>query len=465
MLESKSKREAKDFLKRIVVPEEAVQNGMNPEQFLQSKPDDSPVFVELPENEKASWGMQTAVKLLQKRLHAGAHESQIYGPLPVTYPLPTGDSVSKTIKYLLSAKRPLVLIGSQATALGPQGTADLAAAVKQTGIPCFLGGMARGMLGRNHPLHIRQDRGKALKKCDVVIMLGVVPDFRLDYGRGLPKKAPIITVNRNKKELTQNASMFWSPALTVHSDPCSFYVELSKQLASGITTQKDEWQTWAKGLKAGEAAKETANKQKSLEPALGKGEKVGEELVNPLDLLQKLEETLPEDSILVADGGDFVATCSYIVRPRGPLRWLDPGAFGTLGVGGGFALGAKLVRPNSQVWIIWGDGSCGYSLLEFDTYTRHKIPVIALVGNDASWTQIEREQVPMFQSDVACALDYIHYEKSAEGLGGYGLEITSPKDDIMATLKEAQEQNARGKSVLINALIGKTSFREGSLSV
>ena len=62
-----------------------------------------------------------------------------------------------------------------------------------------------------------------------------------------------------------------------------------------------------------------------------------------------------------------------ICRPRGPLKWLDPGAFGTLGVGGGFALGAKLCRPDSEVWIVYGDGSLGYSLAEFDTYTRHKV--------------------------------------------------------------------------------------------
>jgi len=60
-------------------------------------------------------------------------------------------------------------------------------------------------------------------------------------------------------------------------------------------------------------------------------------------------------------------------RPRGPLLWLDPGAFGTLGVGGGFALGAKLCRPNSDVYILYGDGSLGYSVAEFDTYTRHKV--------------------------------------------------------------------------------------------
>ena len=94
----------------------------------------------------------------------------------------------------------------------------------------------------------------------------------------------------------------------------------------------------------------------------------------------------------------------YLFRPRGPLSWLDPGAFGTLGVGGGFALGAKLCRPDAEVWILYGDGSCGFSVAEIDTMTRHKAPVIALVGNDAAWTQIAREQVPMFGTDVACKL-------------------------------------------------------------
>ena len=64
---------------------------------------------------------------------------------------------------------------------------------------------------------------------------------------------------------------------------------------------------------------------------------------------------------------------SVCFRPRGPLTWLDPGAFGTLGVGGGFALGAKLVRPDSEVWIVYGDGSLGFSVAEFDTFTRHKV--------------------------------------------------------------------------------------------
>ena len=60
-------------------------------------------------------------------------------------------------------------------------------------------------------------------------------------------------------------------------------------------------------------------------------------------------------------------------RPRAPLTWLDPGAFGTLGSGGGFALGAKLCRPDHDVWLVYGDGSLGFSVAEFDTFARHKV--------------------------------------------------------------------------------------------
>ncbi len=88
-----------------------------------------------------------------------------------------------------------------------------------------------------------------------------------------------------------------------------------------------------------------------------------------------------------------MGTASYTIQPRGALQWLDPGVFGTLGVGAGFALGARLARPTAEVWIVFGDGACGWSLSEFDTFVRLKLPVIAVVGNDACWSQMFRDQV------------------------------------------------------------------------
>ena len=168
--------------------------------------------------------------------------------------------------------------------------------------------------------------------------------------------------------------------------------------------------------------------------------------------------------LAIGDGGDFVATGSYILRPRAPLSWLDPGVFGTLGVGGGFAVGAALCRPNSEIWLLYGDGSSAYSLSEFDTFARHGLAPIAVIGNDGSWAQIAREQVEMFGDDVGTVLRRTNYHTVAEGYGGVGLLLTDPAR-VDATLAEAKAIAKTGRPVCINVHLRKTDFRKGSISI
>ena len=136
-----------------------------------------------------------------------------------------------------------------------------------------------------------------------------------------------------------------------------------------------------------------------------------------------------------------------------------------MGVGGGFALGAKLACPDKEIWLIWGDGSSGYSIAEMDTFAKHKCPIIALIGNDAAWTQIEREQAPMFKSDTACALKYLEYDVVARGYGADGVTIRDPKSNFAQVLQQVRQKHAEGTPMVINAMIGRTNFREGSISV
>jgi len=173
---------------------------------------------------------------------------------------------------------------------------------------------------------------------------------------------------------------------------------------------------------------------------------------------------IDDNSIIVADGGDFVGSAANILQPPGPLTWLDPGVFGTLGVGAGFALASKLLRPESETWLIYGDGAAGFSLQEFDTFVRHKTPVIAVIGNDAGWSQIARDQVEIFSDDVATVLGRSDYHLVANAFGGKGFLLDQP-EDIDRVLKEARQAAADGYPVLINALIGRTNFRKGSISV
>lgn len=380
-----------------------------------------------------------------KRIFAGASKAQAGEPASHGRLKASAREVRKVAARLAKAERPVVLVGSQA--LLPVAEAEaIAAAVEGLGAPVYLSGMARGLLGGEHALHMRHKRRQALKDADLVLLFGVPNDFRLDYGRHIGR-AKLVSVNLSDHDLVKNRR----PDLGVLADPGTFLI----QLAQETKPPGERWDGWIEGLRARNAEREEEILAQAALPT---------EFINPLHLCREIDRVLGDDSILVGDGGDFVATASYTVRPRGPLRWLDPGVFGTLGVGGGFALAAKLARPTAEVWLLWGDGSAAYSLAEFDTYARHGLPVIAVVGNDAGWTQIAREQVEILGDDCGTVLERTAYHQVAEGYGGRGLLLERP-EDIPKVLAEAKEIARGGTPVLVNAMLGKTDFRKGSISM
>ena len=402
--------------------------------------------------------LSTYLDIHTRRMFAGADKVEVHDAPATRVPKPARMLVRRAAQRVLKAERPVLVIGSQAMSI-PGEVRALVNAVEDLGIPVFLSGMARGLLGKGHALQMRHGRRKALKKADLVLLAGVPCDFRMDYGRHIGRKAYYIAANRSVAEMIKNRR----PNLPVHGDAGRFLQLLSRECPA----PKGRWGSWIEELRAANSARDTEIREKGAKAAeaiAAQSEADGVSLVDPLDICGRMDEALADDSILVADGGDFVATASYIVSPRGPLSWLDPGVFGTLGVGAGFALGAKFVRPESEVWIIYGDGSVGYSLPEFDTFARHELPVIAVVGNDACWTQIAREQVEILGDDVGCPLARTDYHIAAEGFGGAGFKLTRSAD-IADTFAKAKEKARGGVPVLINAHLGKTDFRKGSISM
>ncbi len=381
------------------------------------------------------------------RLFAGKEQAQAGPPIRLPSPEPDPGKVAKIAGRLQEARRPLLVIGSQAL-LDVAQVAALVAAVERLGAPVYLSGMARGLLGRDHPLQMRHKRRMALKEADFVLLAGTPCDFRMDYGRHFRRSAFYAAANRSKRDLTLNRK----PDVGVLGDPGAFLRALAQHFSP---TETSPWTDWIHHLRQRDQERNDEIRRKALEPT-GK--------VNPLHLFLELDQRLGPDAVLVADGGDFVATAAYTLQPPGPLRWLDPGPFGTLGVGAGFALAAKLHRPQAEVWIIYGDGSFGYSLTEFDTFVRHDLPVAAVVGNDASWAQIAREQLPMLGDDVGTVLRHSDYHRAVEGLGGVGLKLEDP-ELAPEVLEEARALAGAGKPVVVNAILGKSDFRKGSISM
>ena len=352
--------------------------------------------------------------------------------------------IDKAALAIVKAKKPVFLLGNQVTQ-NKEFLPMCLISIDKLSIPTFTSGMARGCFGSSDKYFFRHNRKHALKNADVVLTLGIPLDFRLGYGFSINKDATLIAVNKSKEDLNKNRK----PDIGIHADPSRIMHEIGKII------NPPSCKEWIKELTGLEEKRETEILQFS---------KYETDFVNPVHLCKTIDKFIDEESILVADGGDFVGTASYTIRPRSALGWLDPGPFGTLGVGGGFAIGAKSSFPKKEVWVFYGDGASAYSLAEFDTLCRHKLPVIAIIGNDASWQQIAREQKQMLGSNIGTELAFNAYEKVVEGYGGKGYYVEN-HDTLDETLKRAKEDAKLGYPVLVNIKISKSDFRKGSISV
>ncbi len=388
---------------------------------------------------------------MRGHLYRQFHQPHVNIVPPIRESLPPkpslkGPHIEKVASLLRDAERPALVIGSQAL-VNCRDPDPLADAVGALGIPTWLGGTARGLLGRHSDIQFRHKRSAALKEADLVIVAGFPFDFRLGYGRSISSRATLVAANLSASEMRKNRR----PEIPVHMHAGEFLRALADTVGGGL----GPWSNWFETLRERELQRDQEIREQAKAPS---------ELVNPIELFLRLEEKMADDAVLVVDGGDFVATAAYILRPRQPLSWLDPGVFGTLGVGGGFAVGASKVRPGKEIWLIYGDGSCAYSLAEVDTYVRHGLAPIAVIGTDGSWAQIAREQVPLLGDDVGTVLRRSAYHDAAAGYGAVGLLLDDPAK-IDSTLDQAKELATSGKPVVINVHIGGSEFRKGSISM
>jgi acetolactate synthase-1/2/3 large subunit len=283
----------------------------------------------------------------------------------------------------------------------------------------------------------------------VAVIAGTPLDFRLDYGRAIAADAVLIQIDLDPSELGRNRE----PAVAIVGDAGPVFDQMT---AHGVGAADPESRAaWPEGLRDAEC-----DARAGMSAGLGSDAVP----VDPLRLCAELDAWLRDDATVIGDGGDFVATAANVIRPRRyPAGWLDPGPLGTLGIGPGFAIAARLARPHGQVLLILGDGAAGLDLLEFEAAVRQRIPFVAVVGNDAAWTQIRRLQVQLFGEAraVATRLDATRYDRVVAALGGHGEYVERP-DDLPAAIDRAQ---ASGIPALVNVRMGPSDFRAGAISV
>jgi acetolactate synthase I/II/III large subunit len=357
--------------------------------------------------------------------------------------------IDEALALIKQAEHPVALVGSQLR-WSPRREA-YPEFVHTFGMPVYVNGLGRGSLPPDDPHFFSRTRKPALLGADVVLIFGTPLDFRLGYGRDshINPNAKLIHIDLDPRELGRNRAC----EVGIVGDT-GLVMEQLTQAAKAEGYTKAMVKPWLDAMRKRE--------RESLE-------KVRPELesdsvpINPLRACKEIADSVGEDAIFIGDGGDFVATAASVVRVFQQGHWLDPGPLGTLGVGPGYAMAAKLAKPSSPVIIVYGDGSFGLHAMEFEACVRQKINVVGVIGNDAGWTQIRRGQVQMYGAErsVATALAYTRYDKVVEALGGHGEYVERPQD-IRPAMARAL---AAGKPALVNIKIGGSDFRKDAISI
>lgn len=387
-----------------------------------------PVYLELP---------------LDVLMGLSSDEPPATAPLP-SPPRPAGDpgAIASAAALLEAAERPTFLIGSQLRWSPRRELVPLFA--DRVEAAYFLNGMARGALPADHPRLFSRARRRALSESDLLFVFGTPFDFRLDYGRSLNPRAKIVQVDLDGAELGRNRSV----DIAIHGDTGLVLA----QLLEGLSDYRRP--AWISALREDERARR-AKMALEIESE--------QSPPNPLRVCHEIGRRLGPNDILIGDGGDFVATAANVIPLSFPQLWMDPGPLGTLGIGPGYALAAKLARPDAKVVIVYGDGAFGLHGLEFEALVRQNVPVVAVIGNDAAWTQIRRGQVTLYGEDraVATGLAYTRYDRVVEAVGGRGFWVEQ-LSELGPALDAAFESPVAS---CVNVKIAQSDFRKGAISV
>lgn len=344
------------------------------------------------------------------------------------------DVVSQALDVLENAKRPMMMAGTSVKWSNAQP--NMAAFLDKTKIPTYANGMGRGTLPRDSDLLFNRTRRDAIQNCDVIILAGCVLDFRMKFGRDIPKDAKVIQLEMDNLLIGQNRD---TDVALVGNLACSFDAmsEVIEQDNRNI-----DFSAYAAELRA---------QEDKLAEAL-KGDQASDAV--PIQMPRFCQEVAEfvgkdDDMIVIGDGGDVVAASAKVVPIPKNGMWMDPGPLGTLGVGAPFALSAQLTYPDRKVLVIFGDGSFGLNGMEFDTAVRFNLPIVGIIGNDAAWGQMMRPQGAMYGHYCAVDLNHTRYDQMVEALGGYG-ELVEKPEDIQPALERAY---ASGKPALINVIL------------
>jgi acetolactate synthase-1/2/3 large subunit len=359
--------------------------------------------------------------------------------------------IEKLADILAKAERPAVLLGQQVWS--SRGHEEAIEFVRALDIPAYMNGASRGLLPQSDPHHFDRTRSDAFKNADVILIVGTPFDFRMGYGKRISKEAILVQIDQSYATIGKNRDI----SLGLAGDPGAILAAVTQaasgRIASGARQQRQKWMAELREIEA--------TKLEKLMPMFT----TDQSPIHPYRLAYEINEFLGEDTIYVGDGGDIVTISAQAVRPRNPGQWMDPGALGSLGVGTGFSMAAKLAHPNKEVVCLYGDGAFGMTAFDMETAQRFGAPYLAVIGNNSAMNQIRYGQLAKYgeeRGDIGNKLGDVPFSKFGQMIGGYGEEVTEASQ-IQPAMQRAREAIAKtGKCAVVNVWVDPNEYAPGT---
>jgi len=343
--------------------------------------------------------------------------------------------IQKAIDIIKTAERPMVLAGSDVW--WTEASEELREFVELIDSPVFLNAMGRGSIPSDHPNIGSLGRRYGMVKSDSVILIGTPIDFRLSYGAEslFPQNPKLIEIMTDGTKIGQNRA--------IDAGIVGDTKVILRAIIDGLkaSNYKSPGKAWVEEVITEDAALKAVD-----EPMLNSDSVP----IHPMRLVGDLRDFLDRDATVIGDGGDIVTFAARVLNINEPGHWLDPGQFGCLGAGSGFAAAAQLARKGKQVVIVYGDGGFGLTGFDVETYVRFNLPIVSVLGNNGAWNQTTQGVLKRTGRALATYLSQeTDYAKIMEGMGGYGERITDP-NEIKPALARAF---ASGKPALLDVVI------------
>jgi len=370
-------------------------------------------------------------------------ESDVYFPQKYYVEVEGGGNPSQirdAVERLMAAKRPVMAVGDGV--FWSKADKELREFVELTEIPVhFYSVFSQGAVPADHPLAPGPAAGAL---ADVVFALGLKIDFISGFGRppAFNAEAKFIQVSTDANVVGYNrdadVGIVGSPKIVL------------RQMMEEIKRTK-------KKVSRSDWIAELGSIAKMMEEQTAGSYGADSLPIHPGRLAKEVVEFLDRDAIVVVDGGDNSGGWfAPLLKPKFMGQVMSSGSLGCLGVGTGFAMAAKLANRDKQVLIYFGDGTFGLNGMEFDTFVRHNLPVVAVISNDSAWGIVRHWQRMDYGAERCVGTQLKprqRYDKMVEALGGYG-EYVDRIENIKPALSRAF---ASGLPACVNVEVDPTA--------